>query len=120
MTDFVSQPAPATSTPSSVVTILSSILSGLESGILAFVTSVIAIFLPKLIVLTTQDLTVIGNNFRLFLKAIGGGTPWGQALSDMLTGDWNETSADAKAVAGDFAEAVATVLETADLLPQGK
>jgi hypothetical protein len=112
---------PATaSSGSSINSVFSSILSGLESGIFSMVLSVLTVFLPKFINLGMDELTVIGNNFRLFLNAIGGGTPWGQALADMMTADWNELTEDGKQAAIDFAESVATVLETAELLPQGK
>ena len=84
------------------------------------VLGVVTAFLPKFSEVTMADLQIIANNFRLFLVAISGGTPWGQALADMMTADWNAVEDGAKELATDFAETVATVLETAGLLPQGK
>lgn len=111
-------PAPVAST--SFGDIFSTLMHGLESGIFTMVLSVVTAFLPEFSKLTMDDLNTIANNFRLFLVAIGGGTPWGQALADMLTADWNAVEDSAKTLASDFAETVATVLETAGLLPQGK
>jgi hypothetical protein len=107
-------------TPATVSSVFDNILSGLESGIFAIVLGVLSVFMPKMISLGANDLLVIGNNFRLFLTAIGSGTPWGQALSDMLTADWNSVEASAQEVGTDFAEAVATALEQYGVLPQGK
>lgn len=120
MTDFVTPAAAPVAAPVTFGSVVSSLLSGLESDIFSMVLSVVTAFMPEFVKLTLADLNVIGNNFRLFLVAIGGGTPWGTALSDMLTGDWNAVSDNAKALAADFSETVATVLETAGLLPQGK
>lgn len=113
----MSSPASPTS---SVVTVLNSVLSGIENSILAFVLSIVAVFMPKLATLTESELVTVGNNFRLFLAAIGTGTPWGTALADMMTADWNSVESTGQEIAIGFAEAVATVLEQAGLLPQGK
>jgi hypothetical protein len=104
----------------SVSTVLKSVLSGLESGIVTVVTSVAGIFVPDLVKLTEDEIVIIGNNFRAFLTEIGNGTPWGEALSNMLTADWNSVKDEGKQIAADFAEAVATVLENLGLIPQGK
>lgn len=120
---FVKDPSAATTAPTaslSILDIFKSLLSGLESGIFTMVLSVVTVFLPQFASVSLDDLNIIGNNFRLFLVAIGGGTPWGQALADMLTANWNSVEESAKTLATDFAEAVATVLDTAGLLPQGK
>ena len=111
--------APSTA-GTTVTSVFGSILTGIEGSIFNLVLSVIAIFMPQLAALTANDLNTIGNNFRSFLSAIGTGTPWGQALSDMMTADWNTVEDSAKQVAIDFASAVATALEKMDLLPQGQ
>ena len=103
-----------------VAAILASMLSGLESGIVTIVTAVLGIFIPELAKCTAATLVVIGNNFRAFLSAIASGTPWGEALADMMTADFNEISDDEKQLAIDFSEAVATALEKAGMIPQGK
>lgn len=103
-----------------VSTVFNNILSGLETSVFTIVGFVLASFMPKFLALTANDLLVIGNNFRLFLTAIGNGTAWGSALADMLTEDWNDVEESAKMAATDFADAVATALENAGLLPQGK
>lgn len=105
---------------STVTVVFDAILGGLENGIISIVGFVLAIFLPQLSGLGADALTTIGNNFRLFLTAIGNGTPWGTALADMMTADWNEVEGDAKQAGIDFAEAVANALEKAGLIPQGK
>jgi hypothetical protein len=121
MTDPATPATPAASTGGNPFTgILNSILTGLESGIVSVVGFVLAIFMPQLIGLSSQAVTTIGNNFRLFLTAVGNGTPWGTALADMMTADWNEVEGDAKQIGIDFAESVATALEKAGLIPQGK
>lgn len=107
-------------TLSSIPTVFTSILSGLESAAFGIVLSVLTLFMSDFAKVGLAGLVTIGNNFRIFLAAIGTGTPWGQALADMMTADYNEVEADGKQVAIDFAEAVATALETAGLLPQGK
>ena len=119
---FVTNPnaAPAPTSTLSVSSVIDSIMSGLEAAIFGVVLAVLTAFIPKLVTLNANDLLAIGNNFRAFLVAIGNGTPWGQALSDMLTADWNDVSDSAKEVGTDFAEAVATALEKYGVLPQGK
>lgn len=107
-------------TGSTVSHVIDNIMSGLESAIFGVVLAVLTVFMPKLIALGTNDLIVIGNNFRAFLVRIGNGTPWGEALADMLTADWNEVENDAQEIATDFAEAVATALDKFGVLPQGK
>ena len=109
-----------TTSGTSIGDVFRALLTGLESSIFSLVASVIATFVPQFVSVTGTDLLTIGNNFRLFLSAIGNGTPWGQTLADMMTADWNATEGAAKQIGIDFAEAVATVLETAGLLPQGK
>jgi hypothetical protein len=103
-----------------VASVIDNIMSGLETAIFGVVLAVLTVFIPKLVALGANDLLVIGNNFRAFLVVIGNGTPWGQALADMMTADWNEVENDAKEVATDFAEAVATALDKFGVLPQGK
>lgn len=101
-------------------TLVTSLLSGLEGGIFSMVLSVMTLWVPQLASLTATDLTTIGNNFRAFLVAVQNGTPWGTALADMMTADWNAVQDEAKMAAIDFASDVATTLETAGLIPQGK
>lgn len=121
MSFLTSQKSATAATPdTSFGDIFSSLLHGLESSIFTMVLGVVTAFLPQFSKVSLDDLNIIANNFRLFLSAIGGGTPWGQALADMLTADWNAVEDSAKELASDFAETVATVLETAGLLPQGK
>lgn len=105
---------------SSVSTVIENIMSGIEGAVFGIILAVLTVFMPQLIALTAKDLLALGNNFRAFLVKVGGGTPWGEALADMLTADWNEVSEDAKEVGTDFAEAVATALEKFGVLPQGK
>lgn len=100
--------------------IFSTLLHGIEGTIFTMVLGVVTAFLPQFAKVSLADLNIIANNFRLFLVAVGGGTPWGEALADMLTADWNSVEDSAKELASDFAETVATVLQTAGLLPQGK
>lgn len=108
------------SSNSSVLNVLNGVLSGVENSILSFVLGIVAVFMPQLATLTEEELVTVGNNFRSFLVACGNGTPWGQALADMMTADWNSMESTGQKIAIDFAEAVATVLEQAGLLPQGK
>jgi hypothetical protein len=116
----VTDPVPASAPSSSVPSILNSILYGLESGLVAVVTAVLAIFIPQLMSLSEHALITIGNNFRGFLAAVDRGTPWGEALADMMTADWNEVEGDAKQAAIDFAEAVAVALAKAGIIPDNK
>lgn len=107
-------------TTNSFGTLVSNLLSGLEGGIFSMVLSVLTLWVPQFVNVTSEDLTTIGNNFRAFLVAVQGGQTWGSALADMLTADWNAVQDDAKTAAIDFASDVATTLETAGLIPQGK
>lgn len=100
--------------------IINSVLMGLESGIFDTALAVASVWFPQLSGLSAQALSVIGNNFRLFLHDVGNGRPWGEALAGMMTADWNEVEADAKQAAIDFAEDVATALAAKGLIPQGK
>lgn len=104
----------------SITSVFDNILSGLETSIFTLVGFVLATFMPQFVTVSTNDLVIIGNNFRAFLVAIGGGTPWGSALADMMTADWNAVDEGAKTIALDFSEAVATALEKFGVLPQGK
>jgi hypothetical protein len=115
----MSQTGTASAPPasSSVADVLNNILYGLESGLVSIVVGAVAIFMPQLVGLSEQALLAIGNNFRAFLAAVDRGTPWGEALADMMTADWNEVEGDAKQAAIDFAEAVAIALEKAGLIP---
>ena len=110
---------PATA-PLSVSSVIDSIMSGIEGAVFGVVLAVLTVFVPKLVQVSANDLLIIGNNFRLFLVAAGNGTPWGQALADMMTADWNAVDEGGKEIATDFAEAVATALEKFGVLPQGK
>lgn len=110
----------ATVTGSSFGSIITNLVTGLEGGIFTIVLAVAAAWFPQLAQLSASDLLMIGNNFRLFLSAVSGGTPWGTALADMMDADWNAVSDSAKMVAIDFASDVATALEANDLIPQGK
>lgn len=107
---------PATA-PLSVSSVIDSIMSGIEGAVFGVVLAVLTVFVPKLVQVSANDLLIIGNNFRLFLVAAGNGTPWGQALADMMTADWNAVSDSAKQAAIDFAEDVATVLEKVGIIP---
>lgn len=104
----------------SIAAIFAQLLSGLESSIVGVVTAVISAFIPQLAQLPEEVLTQLADNFRAFLDAVAKGTPWGQALADMMTADWNDVEEDAKAVAVEFASTVATVLHAMGLIPQGK
>ena len=97
--------------------IFSEILSGLESSVASMVLGVLAIYMPQLASLAASDFRIIAANFRKFLDAALSGTPWGQALADMMTADWNAVSDSAKQAAIDFAEDVATVLEKVGIIP---
>ena len=97
--------------------IIANLLAGLEGDIFDLVLAVTSAWFPQLSQLSANDLLVIGNNFRLFLAAVGKGTPWGQALADMMTADWNTVEDSAKTAAIDFASDVATALETKGLIP---
>lgn len=98
-----------------VSSIISSLLTGLENGVMALVMGVLAVFMPQLLELSAQDFATVAANFQKFLAAIEAGTPWGQALADMLTADWNAVEDSGKQAAIDFAEAVGTILEKAGL-----
>lgn len=105
---------------SSVSAVIDNIMSGIENTFFGIILATLVIFMPQLVKLTVEDLLVLGNNFRAFLVAVGGGIAWGTALTDMLNADWRETTDDAKMIGTDFAEAVATALEKYGVLPQGK
>lgn len=94
-----------------ISTIITSILTGLESKLGGVVMAVLAVFMPQLVTVSEQDFQVIATNFSTFIRAITSGTPVGQALADMLTADWNEVQADAKTIATDFADAVGKALQ---------
>lgn len=100
----------------SIASIFGSLLNGLESVVFGIVASVVAAFVPQLMDVSENDLVVLGNNFRTFLQEIGSGTPWGEALANMMTADWNDVADGVKTLGTDFAEAVATALEKAGLI----
>jgi hypothetical protein len=100
----------------SLPTILNSLLSSVESAAIGVVTAIIVAFLPDLSSVSLKTLETIAKNFQTFLADAIGGKPWGEALADMLTADWNEVEDEAKTLATDFAEAVATALEKAGLI----
>lgn len=93
-----------------ISSIISKILSGLESTAATMVMGVLAVFIPKLLTVSERDFEVIAANFQKFMSDIIGGRPIGEALAGMLTADWNEVEADAKEIATDFADAVGTAL----------
>lgn len=104
-------------TANSNSSIFQTILGQAESAIVALVLGVIAIYMPQFASITSNGLATIGKNFQAFLhNTIINGTPWGQALADMLTADWNEVVEDEKQLAIDFATDVATVLQKAGLI----
>jgi len=105
---------------SQVGKVLSELLYGLEASAVAIVSSIVAIFVPHFLTMAEDDMKQIGDAFRLFIDDIGKGKPWGEALADMMTRDYNAVSDDGKQIAIDFAEAVAIALEKAGFLPQGK
>jgi hypothetical protein len=107
----------AAPTTTSFGTFILNVLDGLGADIFDVALAVSAVWFPQLSNLTTTDLSTIGNNFRLFLVAVQGGTPWGQALADMMTADWNTVADSAKMAAIDFASDVATALEAKGLIP---
>lgn len=118
MTDAATtKTATLSTTGTSITSVLSTILTGIGTDAMSVVLSIVTIFMPQFLQIDLKALGVIANNFRLFLQAVATGAPWGQALADMETADWNEVDADAQQVGIDFAAAVATALEKMGVIP---